>query len=240
MANRKLTETQVIEIIARCASGVPQRQLAKEYGVHYLVVWSIVHNKTYKHVDRSALPAVPKRRREVHGHHGLEGNTYSLTYSSWKAMIQRCTNPNAPNFKWYGGRGITVCDRWRPSFVAFLEDMGERPLGTSIDRIDPNGHYEPFHRDTGERQCRWGTKEEQGETTRIRTSKFQGVGRSGRSWSSHFFRNGERIHIGTYDTELKAAQARDGRVLKFRTGAQLNFPIGEHAHLLTTLDALVA
>ena len=86
-------------------------------------VWGIVHNKTYKHVDRlPLLPAVPKKRREFHGHHGLEGNTYTRTYSSWKAMIQRCENPNCPAFKWYGARGITICDRWRNSFTAFLAD----------------------------------------------------------------------------------------------------------------------
>ena len=215
-------------------------QLAKEYGVHYLAVWGIVHNKTYKHVDRSSLPAVPKKRREFHGHHGLEGNTYTRTYSSWKAMIQRCENPNCPAFKWYGARGITICDRWRNSFTAFLADTGERPEGTSIDRIDGDGHYEPFHRDTGKLQCRWGTKEEQGETLRKRTSKFQGVGRSGKRWSAHFFRDGGRVHIGTYDTEVEAALARDGRVLKFRTGASLNFPITVQADLLAALDTLAA
>ena len=57
-------------------------------------------------------------------------------------MKQRCTNPNDRCFRLYGGRGITICDRWLHSFEAFLEDMGERPESMTIDRIDVNGNYE--------------------------------------------------------------------------------------------------
>lgn len=65
------------------------------------------------------------------------------TYRSWCSMKQRCRNPRAPNFVRYGGRGITVCERWALSFDAFLQDMGVRPAGTTLERLDCNGNYEP-------------------------------------------------------------------------------------------------
>lgn len=85
---------------------------------------------------------------EIHGKHG------SPTYYSWSGMIQRCTNPRNTAWDRYGGRGITVCDRWRGSFAAFLSDMGERPEGKTLDRVDNGGPYEPGN-------CCWSTPREQ-------------------------------------------------------------------------------
>jgi hypothetical protein len=82
----------------------------------------------------------------------------SSTYKSWQMMWQRCTNVLNTNYGRYGARGVSVCDRWR-SFEAFLEDLGERPDGTSLDRIDTRGNYES-------RNCRWANQKIQANNTR--------------------------------------------------------------------------
>lgn len=87
----------------------------------------------------------------THGHTSFHKAT--KTYSSWLNIKQRCNNPKNPKYPDYGGRGISYCDRWE-SFENFLADMGERPTGTTIDRIDNGGNYEPGN-------CQWATNEQQ-------------------------------------------------------------------------------
>ena len=90
--------------------------------------------------------------RTSHGHTTNGG--ISSTYSSYQSMMGRCYSPRTNRYENYGGRGIKVCDRWRGQFAAFLADMGERPEGKSLDRIDGNGDYRPGN-------CRWATAIEQ-------------------------------------------------------------------------------
>jgi len=97
--------------------------------------------------------------RAQHIKHGHSIRGQSPTYSSWAAMMARCFNPENKHYADYGGRGITVCDRWR-SFENFLADMGERPPGKTLDRFpDGDGNYEPGN-------CRWATPSEQVRNSR--------------------------------------------------------------------------
>lgn len=97
------------------------------------------------------------------GRRAINGGFGTREYQCWGAMIQRCTNTNHPRYKYYGARGISICERWRNSFAAFLDDMGERPEGYELDRIDNDGHYEPEN-------CRWTTAQQSRANRRKRAA----------------------------------------------------------------------
>lgn len=105
-------------------------------------------------------------------------------------MKKRCLNPNEDAYPYYGGRGISVCDRWINSFEAFVEDMGERPSDLhEIDRIDPNGDYDPSN-------CRWIEGEKQALNRRnVRRITANGVTMSIPEWASILGADYKAIHL---------------------------------------------
>ncbi len=95
-------------------------------------------------------------------HKIVHGQYNSKEYKSWEGMWSRCTNPKATGYKNYGGRGITVDPDWK-SFSNFFRDMGKKPDGTSIDRVNNDGNYEFWN-------CRWATRKQQNNNTRRNTN----------------------------------------------------------------------
>ena len=103
-----------------------------------------------------------ERTAESHIKHGhAVGGRISREYSTWVSMVKRCSDPKEKAYEYYGGRGINVCDRWKNSFLNFLIDMGKRPEGMTIDRINNEGNYELSN-------CKWSTMKEQCNNRRER------------------------------------------------------------------------
>ncbi len=106
----------------------------------------------------------PRQRFRKYGNDPVTGVCLSRSraYGSWINMLHRCYKPYDRNYNLYGGRGINVCPEWH-DFKRFMADMGDRPDGMSIDRIDPNGNYEPSN-------CQWATTTAQGRNKRVKSN----------------------------------------------------------------------
>lgn len=124
----------------------------------------------------------------------------------WHGMLDRCFNPNLKHYKNYGGRGISVCERWK-DINKFIEDMGERPGPEySIERVDTNGNYDPSN-------CKWATRDEQNRNRRLNktnTSGHRGVSlvKHTGKWLSYINIKHEQIRIGYFNTIEEAIEAR--------------------------------
>jgi hypothetical protein len=115
--------------------------------------------------------------RNKRGSDGLSGHPL---YWIWVGMLDRCYEKTHSSYKDYGGRGIRVCERWRKSCRAFIEDVGPRPAGLTLDRVNNEGNYEPDN-------CRWATREEQNNNTRKNTVlRMRGRSQTVAQWSREF------------------------------------------------------
>ena len=146
-------------------------------------------------------------RAKTHG----QSNTPEFT--SWVSMLSRCYNPNRDVYPYYGGRGITVCDRWKDSFENFYTDMGPRPeKNFSIDRINPDGNYEPSN-------CRWATTVEQHRNQRVQTrssTKIRGVNlRDSGKYQVTISLNGKTKVLGQANTLEEAKVIRQKGELEY-------------------------
>lgn len=139
-----------------------------------MYAWSVLSGR------QDSCGCLGRKRRVLaktkHGHR-RKYQKQTKEYTAWLNIKHRCYDSNRPDYNRYGGRGIKVCDRWLESFANFLEDMGYAPPGTSIDRIDVNGDYEPNN-------CRWASKWVQASNKRNNTVlHFNGQSKTVSEWA---------------------------------------------------------
>lgn len=140
---------------------------------------------------------------ESHYYHIIQKVNKPL-YLTWKNMKQRCYNHENKSYKNYGARGIKICQRWLDSYDNFVADMGDKPQGHSIDRINNDGDYEPDN-------CRWSNYTQQNYNQRKQSNNKSGVCgvyKIGNSWRAGIYFKRKYINLGNYKLLSDAKNAR--------------------------------
>ncbi len=167
-------------------------------------------------IDFCAVFAIIYRMKEYEAHGETRGRIRSYEHQAWTNMIQRCTNAKRKDFKYYGGRGITVSDEWRNSFRAFAAHMGKRPPRTSLDRIDNSKGYQSGN-------CRWATKEQQMQNTRhTRLIEYKGEKLGLNAWAQRLGLNKESLRVRLKKFPVEEAFTRTIKKDHRRLKAELN------------------
>jgi len=145
-----------------------------------------------------------------------QGLTKHPLYKTYMDIKYRCLNQNCPNYNNYGGRGIEITESWlgRDGFKQFVEDMGPRPIGTTIDRINVDGNYEPSN-------CRWATAQQQVNNRRIfKKNKSGHTGvyfhKRDKAWYASICINYKLMHLGKFSDFSEALAARLAAEVKFK------------------------
>lgn len=170
-------------------------------------------HKVYKLHTRSCGCSTGKMITDSKTRHGLTNSNF---YNVWRYMIERCHNPSHQGYEWYGAIGISVCGRWRDTengIINFHEDMGDRPEGFTLDRIDPYGDYTPEN-------CRWVDQSTQGFNKKRRD--FNKSGRTGvwwdssrGKWQTYLTKEGKRRFTKRFDTFEEAVDYREKLELEY-------------------------